>query len=60
MVYTTRLSGGRGGRNSLEHELRRLHVTQKNSRPNHPTTCGKVCEESTVVLHRAGLTPAKV
>jgi len=42
MVYTTRLSGGRGGRNSLEHELRRLHVTQKNSRPNHPTTCGKV------------------
>ena len=42
MVYTTRLSGGRGGRNSLEHELRRLHVIQKNSRPNHPTTCGKV------------------
>jgi transposase InsO family protein len=42
MVYTTRLSGGRGGRNSLEHELRRLHITQKNSRPNHPTTCGKV------------------
>jgi transposase InsO family protein len=42
MVYTTRLSGGRGGRNSLEHELRRLHVAQKNSRPNHPTTCGKV------------------
>ncbi|MGH3636655.1 MAG: IS481 family transposase [Mycobacterium sp.] len=42
MVFTTRLSGGRGGRNALEHELRRLHVTQKNSRPNHPTTCGKV------------------
>jgi len=42
MVYTTRFAGGRGGRNSLEHELRRLHVTQKNSRPNHPTTCGKV------------------
>jgi ABC-type cobalamin/Fe3+-siderophores transport system ATPase subunit len=42
MVFTTRLSGGRGGRNGLEHELRRLHVTQKNSRPNHPTTCGKV------------------
>jgi transposase InsO family protein len=42
MVYTTRLAGGRGGRNGLEHELRRLHVTQKNSRPNHPTTCGKV------------------
>jgi transposase InsO family protein len=42
MVFTTRLSGGKGGRNGLETELRRLHVTQKNSRPNHPTTCGKV------------------
>jgi hypothetical protein len=42
MVYTTRLSGGKGGRNGLETELRRLSITQKNSRPNHPTTCGKV------------------
>ena len=42
MVFTTRLAGGRGGCNGLETELRRLHVTQKNSRPNHPTTCGKV------------------
>jgi len=42
MVFTTRLAGGRGGRNALESELRRLHVTQKNSRPHHPTTCGKV------------------
>lgn len=44
MVFTMRLAGrGRtGGRNALEHELRRLHVTQKNSRPGHPTTCGKV------------------
>ncbi|WP_232466191.1 integrase core domain-containing protein [Diaminobutyricimonas sp. LJ205] len=44
MVFTTRLSGrGRhGGRNALEHELRRLHVSQKNSSPGHPTTCGKV------------------
>jgi transposase InsO family protein len=42
MVFTTRLSGGKGGRNGLETELRRLHVRQKNSRPNHPTTCGKV------------------
>jgi hypothetical protein len=41
MVFTTRLSGGRGGRNALEHELRRLHVIQKNSTPNHPTTCDK-------------------
>jgi hypothetical protein len=42
MVYTTRLSGGKGGRNGLETELRRLNIVQKNSRPNHPTTCGKV------------------
>jgi transposase InsO family protein len=42
MVFTTRFSGGRGGRNGLESELRRLHVTQKNSRPSRPTTCGKV------------------
>ena len=42
MVFTTRFAGGRGGRNHLEYELRRLHIVQKNSRPNHPTTCGKV------------------
>lgn len=42
MVYTTRFAGGRGGRNHLEFELRALNITQKNSRPNHPTTCGKV------------------
>jgi transposase InsO family protein len=42
MVFTTRYSGGRGGRNGFETELRRLGVVQKNSRPNHPTTCGKV------------------
>jgi transposase InsO family protein len=42
MVYTTRYSGGKGGRNAFEAELRRVNVVQKNSRPNHPTTCGKV------------------
>ena len=42
MVFTTRLSGGRGGRNGFEAELRRHGIRQKNSRPNHPTTCGKV------------------
>jgi transposase InsO family protein len=42
MVFTTRLSGGKGGRNGLEHELRRHGVVQINSTPNHPTTCGKV------------------
>jgi Integrase core domain len=42
MVFTTRLSGGKGGRNGFEHELRALGVVQKNSRPGHPGTCGKV------------------
>ena len=44
MVYTVRLAGiGRqGGRNGFEQQLRAWHVVQKNSRPNHPTTCGKV------------------
>jgi hypothetical protein len=41
MVFTTRFSGGRGGRNGLENELRRLSVRQKNGRPNHPQTQGK-------------------
>jgi transposase InsO family protein len=42
MVFTTRLAGGRGGRNALQHELRRLGVKQKNGKPNHPQTQGKV------------------
>jgi Integrase core domain len=42
MVYTVRFAGGRGGRTKLEVELRGRGITQKNSRPNHPTTCGKV------------------
>ena len=43
MVYTVRLAGQgrRGGRTALETELRRLGIVQKNSRPGHPTTCGK-------------------
>lgn len=44
MVYTVRLAGfgRRGGLNGFEQQLRDWHVVQKNSRPNHPTTCGKV------------------
>ncbi len=42
MVYTTRLSGGKGGRNRLERTLQELRIVHKHSRPNHPTTCGKV------------------
>jgi hypothetical protein len=42
-VFTTRFAhGGRTSRNGLENELVRLRVRQKNSRPNHPSTCGKV------------------
>nr|WP_237843650.1 integrase core domain-containing protein [Cellulosimicrobium cellulans] len=44
MVYTVRLAGQgrRGGRTMLEKELARLGITQKNGRPHHPTTQGKV------------------
>ena len=43
MVYTVRLAGlGRqGGRNAFEQRTQRCHIVQKNSRPGHPTTCGK-------------------
>jgi transposase InsO family protein len=48
MVFTTRFAGGRGRgagrntRNGFETELAHYGVTQKNSSPNHPQTCGKV------------------
>lgn len=43
LVFTARFAqGGRTSRNGLEKELEHLGVQQKNSRPNHPTTCGKV------------------
>jgi transposase InsO family protein len=45
MVFTTRLSGGTRGagtRNGFETELRRHGVVQKNGKPNHPQTQGKV------------------
>jgi len=45
MVFTTRFAGGHTGRDTLngfQAELRRLGVVQKHSKPNHPTTCGKV------------------
>jgi transposase InsO family protein len=43
LVFTTRLAhGGKTSRNGLENELVTHGVRQKNSRPNHPTTCGKV------------------
>ncbi len=42
LVYTTRFAGYPGGRNGLETRLAALDIDQKHSRPNHPTTCGKV------------------
>jgi len=42
LVYTTRFAGGLGGRNRLETRLAILEIVQKHSKPNHPTTCGKV------------------
>ena len=45
MVFTTRFAGGRAGRNSVNGFsalLRDLNVVQKHSKPNHPTTCGKI------------------
>ena len=44
MVYTVRLAGtGRqGGKTALEKELARRSITQKNGKPHHPTTQGKV------------------
>ena len=43
MAFTTRFAQrGRTSRNALENEFVELRVRQKNSRPNHPTTCGKV------------------
>ena len=43
LVFTTRFAhGGRTSRNGFENTLHQLGITQKNSRPNHPTTCGKV------------------
>jgi transposase InsO family protein len=45
MVFTTRFAGGRARtktRNGFETELAALGIEQKNSKPNHPQTCGKV------------------
>lgn len=44
MVYTVRLAGigRRGGRNGFEQQLHDWNVVQKNGKPNHPTTQGKV------------------
>ena len=42
MVFTTRLVRRQRRPQRLRSRLDRLGIIQKNSRPNHPTTCGKV------------------
>ena len=43
LYYTARFSrGGINGPNRFEQHLIELGIQQKHSRPNHPTTCGKV------------------
>lgn len=43
MYFTTRFArGGASSRNRFETLLAEHRIEQKNSRPNHPTTCGKV------------------
>jgi Integrase core domain len=43
MYFTARFArGGATGLNRFERHLAELCVEQKHSRPNHPTTCGKV------------------
>ena len=37
-----------------------LGITHKRTRPYRPQTNGKICEDLSLVLHRPGLTPAKV
>jgi hypothetical protein len=63
MVFTTRFSGGsrRGtlGRNGLEHELRRLGVTQKNSRPDHHLRQGRTIPAGTEELATRPTSPAR-
>ena len=42
LVYTARFAGGKGGRNQIETRLAELGIKQKHTRPNQPTTTGKV------------------
>ena len=56
LVFTAR---HRGGRNKFQNELERLHIAQKNSRPSHPQTCGKVERvQQTLKKWLAGRPPA--
>lgn len=63
LVYTTRFAhGGKTSRNHFETELVKRRIRQKNSRPNHPTTCGKVERFQQTMKHwlRAQQPPATI
>lgn len=56
MYYTARFArGGRTGLNRFEMLLAELGIEQKHSRPNHPTTCGKVTLRYNSRLHKIGI-----
>ncbi|NKX56913.1 IS481 family transposase, partial [Arthrobacter mobilis] len=60
LVYTTRLAGGKGGRNGFEHLLHALDITQKNGSPAHPQTQGKIERfHQTLKKWLAGQPPAR-
>lgn len=42
LVFTARLAGRKGGRNGFEKLLQAHHIHQKNGRPGHPQTQGKI------------------
>jgi hypothetical protein len=58
MVLTTRLSGGRGGRNGFENELHRLGVTQFNSTPTTPPPAARSSDSTEPSKNGSPATPA--
>jgi hypothetical protein len=50
----------RHGRVALELTVATRGISFRHSRPHHPQTCGKVCEDLAAALHRVGLTLVKV
>lgn len=51
LVFTARLAGRKGGRNGFEKLLQAHRIRQKNGRPGHPQTQGKI-ERFHQTLHR--------
>ncbi len=60
--FTDRLNryGPQRGEVLFDKICRKNGSTHRLTQPASPNQDGKVCEESAVVLHRPGLTPAKV